>query len=72
MNLKDYSIEKVSRICSSFYLIKFYYEYPKTDLLEFSKVDRLNDKELTHILYQQILANEVLERKLLFHGDIRP
>ena len=32
LNLKDYSVKKQSELCSSFYVIREFYEYPKSDL----------------------------------------
>ncbi len=77
LNLTDYSITKQSELCSSFYILKEFYEYPKSDLkreilMRGKQGDTLNDTELTHIMYQQILANSYLEAKDQNHGDIQP
>ena len=77
LNLKDYSVTKQSELCSSYYIIKEFYEYPKSDLRReirerTKKGETLNDKELTHILYQQIQANSYLQAKGQSHGNIQP
>ena len=32
LELKDYSVVKQSELCSSFYILKYFYEYPRSDL----------------------------------------
>ena len=32
LNLKDYSVTKQSELCSSFYVLKMFYEFPRSDL----------------------------------------
>jgi hypothetical protein len=77
LNMMDYSVTKHSELCSSFFIIKYFYEYPKSDLDRESKNRNVNNQdfthnELTHILYQQIHANHYLESQGTHHGDIRP
>ena len=77
LNLKDYSVTKQSELCSSFYILKMFYEYPKSDLRKELQEkqrqgDSFNDVELTHLLYQQIQANNYLQSKDQHHGDIQP
>jgi len=75
--LIDYSIEKQSSLCSSFYLLKLYYEYPPTDLKnelaqKKKKGEYFSTEELLHLLYQQVEAHKYLELTRSFHGDVRP
>ena len=77
LNLLDYSVQKHSELCSSFYIIKYFYQYPKSDLNREMKLrgrnqEGFSDVELTHLLYQQMHANEYLETQNMHHGDIRP
>ena len=65
LNLLDYSVTKHSELCSSFYILKLFFEYPKTDLRkDVQERERIgesfSDIELTHLLYQQINANSFL------------
>jgi len=80
INLIDYSVEVQSNWCSTFYLLKTFYESPEKNL----KKEILDRKglsgsaggftmiELTHLLYQQVLANSFLQEKGIYHGDISP
>jgi len=77
LNLLDYSVTKHSELCSSFYILKLFFEYPKTDLRkDVQERERIgesfSDIELTHLLYQQINANSFLASKDISHGDIQP
>jgi serine/threonine protein kinase len=77
INMLDYSVTKQSELCSSFYIIKYFYEFPKNDLRK-QFTDRqkqgqgFNSQELTNILYQQIQAQSYLQSQGLAHGDIQP
>lgn len=77
VNLLDYSVTKQSELCSSFYIIKYYFEYPRTDLRKLI-LDRekngqgLTSAELTNILYQQNQAQAYLQSQGLAHGDLQP
>ena len=77
LNLVDYSVTKQSELCSSFYVLKLFYDFPKSDLHRevqerAKKGETFSDIELTHILYQQIAANNYLQSKDAHHGDIQP
>lgn len=77
VNLLDYSVLKQSELCSSFYIIKYYFEYPRTDLrkyyLDKEKAGQgLNSAELTNILYQQSQALGYLQSQGAAHGDLQP
>lgn len=77
VTLLDYSVMKQSELCSTFYIIKLFYEYPRSDLkkehIERTKRnERFTGDELRDILNQQ---NQVLEHLHLngkFHGDMQP
>ena len=75
--LVDYSVEKQSSLCSSFFLFRLYYEYPPTDVkreLSSRKAEGVmfSSDELLHLLYQQMEAHRHLELTKSFHGDVRP
>lgn len=77
LNLKDYSVTKQSELCSSFYVLKMFYEFPRSDLHRElnerkKRGEGFSDEELTHILYQQIGANNYLQSKDQHHGNIQP
>jgi Protein kinase domain len=77
LSLLDYSVTKQSELCSSFYVLKLFYEFPRSDLHRENqerakKGEGFSDIELTHILYQQIAANNYLQSKDQHHGDIQP
>lgn len=77
VNLLDYSVTKQSELCSSFYIIKYYFEYPRTDLRKLT-TDRekngqgLTSAELTNIFYQQNQAQAYLQSNGMAHGDLQP
>ena len=77
ITLKDYSVKKESQLCSSFYVIKLFFEYPRSDLKKEviereKKGEGFDHVDLTHILYQQINALDYLGVKDKTHGDIQP
>ena len=77
LGLIDYSVDFEKGLCSSFYNLRLFYEYPQTDLKKES-IDRkkaklgFNSDELIHLLYQQVNAHKHLELSRSFHGDVRP
>ena len=57
LNLVDYSVTKQSELCSSFYIVKLFFEYPKTDMkkeiLERQRAgEYFADTQLIDLLYQ--------------------
>lgn len=77
VNLLDYSVTKQSELCSSFYIIKYYFEYPRTDMRKFTQEREknggtLSSAELTHMLYQQNQALAYLQSQGMSHGDLQP
>jgi hypothetical protein len=80
VNLLDYSVEVQSNWCSTFYLLKCFYEFVDRNLiLEILDRKKLTgDKnhfrmeELTHLMYQQVYANAFLQERSIHHGDISP
>lgn len=77
INLLDYSVTKQSELCSSFYILRYFYEFPKNDLRkQFTERQKqgvaFNSNELTNILYQQINAQSYLQSQGLAHGDVQP
>lgn len=73
----DYSVSKQSELCSTFYILKVYYEYPKTDLKKeliekTKKGEKFTGDELNGILNQQNQALNHLHSQGRFHGDLQP
>lgn len=77
MRMVDYSTSVKKELCSTHYLSRGFYEFPKTDVQK-EIVDRkkvltdFNDRELTHMLYQVAFALQNLHSKNMTHGDVRP
>jgi len=80
VNLLDYSVEVQSNWCSTFYLLKCFYEFVDRNLigeiLERKRLtgdkNRFKMEELTHLMYQQVYANAFLQERGICHGDISP
>jgi len=80
LNLLDYSVEVQSNLCSTFYLLKIFYEYPNKSLkkeinerkLQGGSTGNFKNTELTHLLYHQIIAHSYLQDNKITHGDISP
>ena len=82
LNVLDYSVIVEKSLCSSFFILKTFIEYPykslKQEILEkkskSSGQDSFNLEELTYLLYHQVLANSFLQEKQsnAVHGDICP
>ena len=77
MRMVNYTTSVKKELCSTHYLSRAFYEFPKTDVLkEIGDRKRelvdFNDRELTHMLYQTAFAVQNLHSKNMVHGDIRP
>ena len=77
LELKDYSTRKVPELCTTYYVIRYYYEEIPTDLqkeiLERKKRNMgFSDQELTYILYNCVDAGKRLQENKIAHGDISP
>lgn len=77
LKMLDYSVTKRSELCSSFYIFRAYYEYPKNDLkkelAELLKTGKgLNNSQITHLLYQLLTAQMDYQKKGIIHGDLQP
>lgn len=77
LSLIDYSVAKQAELCSSFYLVRLFYDFPRSDLYREMQEREKNgqsfdDIELTHILYQTVQANSYLQSKGQYHGNIQP
>jgi serine/threonine protein kinase len=80
LNVLDYSLEEQKNWCSTFYLLKTFYEYSEKTLKR-EIIDRKNSessvgsfsaKEMTYLLYQMVSANAHLQERQQYHGDISP
>ena len=80
INLLDYSVEVQSNWCSTFYLVKTFYEFCDKSLKkeivsrkgQAGSQGSFSMSELTHLLYQIISAGSFLQEKNIHHGDISP
>ena len=80
LNLLDYSVEVQSNLCSTFYLLKTFYEHPNKSLkkeinerkLQGGSAGNFKNTDLTHLLYHQIIAHSYLQDNKIPHGDISP
>ena len=77
LNLLDYSVSKHSELCSSFYIVKFFFEYPKTDLkkeiLERQRsAEPFSDAQLIGLLYQVTQACNVLAAEDIAGHNLEP
>ena len=80
LNLLDYSVEVQSNWCSTFYLLKLFYEWPEKTLKQ-AILERKSTpgpggffslKEATNLLYHIVHACSFLQEKSVYHGDISP
>lgn len=77
VKLLDYAVAKQSELCSTFFLVKLFYEYPKSDLRKESvdrerRGERFSAEELKQFFIQQSSALDYLHSKDKFHGDVQP
>ena len=78
LSLLDFSTKVVKGYCSSTFHIKIYFEYPDLDLdkelrrRSKSNIIGLNSFEMTHLLYQMVLAGAEIHAHDTIHGDINP
>ena len=80
LNLLDYSVEVQKNLCSTFYMLKCFYEYPNKSLkkeinerkMQGGQNNDFKKTDLTHFLYHQVTANAHLQDNNLNHGDIYP
>ena len=77
MKMVNYTTSVKKELCSTHYLSRAFYEFPKSDIykeINDRKKDlkEFNDKELTHMLYQTSFGLQNLHSKNVAHGDIRP
>lgn len=77
MKLLGYSCSINKELCSTSYVTKAFYEYPRTDIFkeigEKSKAGQeVSHIDLTHMAYQLLEGLHHVHQKQLAHGDIRP
>ena len=80
VNLLDYSVDVQTNWCSTFYLLKCFYEFVDKNLIAeilarkkmSGDKNRFKMEELTHLMYQQVHANCFLQERNIAHGDISP
>jgi Protein kinase domain len=73
----DWSCHKQSNFCSKFFKVRGFYEFPKNDLKKEIQTRKksnkdFNHEELTHLVYQNLLALEYLQNNNVSFGDLRP
>ena len=77
LKMVNYTTAIKKELCSTNYLSRAYYEFPRTDMHK-EQLDRkkalteFNDRELTHMTYQSLNGLNHLHSKGLAHGDLRP
>lgn len=77
LELKDYSTRKKNDFCSTFYVLRTFYEFEpnhlKKEILDRkNKGENFSMEELTHLLYNTVEAGAYLQENGQNHGDIRP
>lgn len=77
MKLVGISSSVNKELCSTTFIVKGFYEFPRTDafkeLSERKKIGQdFNHVELTHFIYQALAALHNVHHRSLAHGDIRP
>lgn len=78
LQLLDYSVLKKSELCSSFFIFRLFFEYPKNDLKkELAGSPKtgpavLTSAQMTHILYQLMTALAAHQARGYIHGDLQP
>lgn len=77
LQMFDYSVTKRSELCSSFYIFRTYFEYPKNDLkkelAELVKTGKgLSNSQITHLMYHLLTAQKDYQEKGVIHGDLQP
>jgi len=75
--LVNYSTAVKKELCSTHYLSRGFYEFPRSDtqkeLLERKRnLDGFSSSELTHLIYQILDGLHHLHSRNITHGDIRP
>lgn len=79
LSLVDYSVEVVSALCATSYILRLFFETEERTLHQ-DIIERRNSHpsrfysmgQLTQLMYNQVFANEFLEMKKFCHGDICP
>lgn len=77
VGLLDYAVAKQAELCSTFYLVKLFYDYPKSDLKKESldrerRGEMFSGEELKLFFSQQSSALDYLHEGGRFHGDVQP
>jgi serine/threonine protein kinase len=77
LELKDYSTRKKNDFCSTFYVLRAFYDYEpnhlKKEILDRkNKGENFSMEELTHLLYNTVEAGAYLQENGQNHADIRP
>ena len=73
----DYSIIKQSALCSTVYILRLFYEFPKSDLKQESlkrqrKGEKFSGEDLKVIFVQTSSALDHIHQQRRFHGDLQP
>jgi serine/threonine protein kinase len=77
LQLKDFATGNKSEFCSSFWWLKAYFEYPKSDARFQASMKKqeggfMPDSDMTHMLYNVVGAGAHLQKNGISHGDVTP
>lgn len=77
MRMVNYTTSIKKGLCSTNYLSRAFYEFPRTDMsrevLDKKKdLAEFDDRQLTHMTYQSLYGLGNLHSREMAHGDIRP
>lgn len=75
--LLDYSVAKHSELCSTFYILRLFYEYPKSDLkkesLDRERQGQMFSGDELKLFFSQLSSSlDYLHESGRFHGDVQP
>ena len=75
--LVNYTCEVKKELCSTHYIVRAYYDFPRTDVYKEELERRKNVAEfghldLTHLVYQSLNGLDNVHSRGYAHGDIRP
>lgn len=77
LKLKNYASEIKKELCSTHYITRAYFEFPRSDLLKEATDKKkegsdFNDQELLDLTRQALTGLDSVHQRKVAHGDIRP